>query len=209
MLPGPRAQVEDPIRRADGLFIVLHHQDGVAMSRSSFRVFSRRALSRGAGRWRLIQDIQNAHQTRANLGCQADALRLTAGKRGRRALQGQVIQPYVHQEAQASWISRRMRSAIACWRVFNGSAGRSNASSTGRVRATGHWVSSTMFTPSMSLPALPYAGAPHCTRADALAHELTDLVAHILRVGLVVAALQVGDHPSKGVSKVARRPSRL
>ncbi len=49
---------------------------------------------------RLIQHVQHAHQARADLRGQADALRLAARKRGGRALQGQVVQPHVDQEAQ-------------------------------------------------------------------------------------------------------------
>ena len=30
VLAGPRPQIDDVIRRADGLFVVFHHQDGIA-----------------------------------------------------------------------------------------------------------------------------------------------------------------------------------
>ena len=48
----------------------------------------------------LVQNVEHAHQSAANLGSQADALRLAARQRGRAAGQGQIIQAHVAQEAQ-------------------------------------------------------------------------------------------------------------
>ena len=49
---------------------------------------------------RLVEHVEHADQPGADLGGQPDALRLTAGQRGRRARQRQVVQPDVEQEPQ-------------------------------------------------------------------------------------------------------------
>ena len=49
---------------------------------------------------RLVEHVEHADQTGADLGGQPDALRLTAGERARGTLQRQVLQPDVEQEAQ-------------------------------------------------------------------------------------------------------------
>jgi hypothetical protein len=49
---------------------------------------------------RLVQDVQHAHQTGADLGRQPDPLRLAAGQGSGRPIQRQVVQADVHQEPQ-------------------------------------------------------------------------------------------------------------
>src|SRR5439155_1264036 len=50
---------------------------------------------------RLIQDVEHAHQLRADLRREPDALALAAGERRRAAVERQVIEPDVDQEAEA------------------------------------------------------------------------------------------------------------
>ena len=49
----------------------------------------------------LVEDVQNAHQRRADLRGQADALRLAAGERAGAARERQVVKAHVREEAQA------------------------------------------------------------------------------------------------------------
>ena len=71
-------------------------------SRMPLRVSIRRALSRWCRPMRrLVQDVEHAHQLAADLGGQADALRLAAGERDGRAVERQVVEPDVDHEAQA------------------------------------------------------------------------------------------------------------
>src|SRR5262245_44345135 len=49
---------------------------------------------------RLIEYVQHAHQARPDLRRQADALPLSAGERAGGPVQGQVVEPDVHQEAE-------------------------------------------------------------------------------------------------------------
>ena len=48
----------------------------------------------------LVEDVEYAHQAGADLRRQADALRLAAGERASGAIEGEIIQPDVYQEAQ-------------------------------------------------------------------------------------------------------------
>jgi hypothetical protein len=50
---------------------------------------------------RLVADIEHAHEPAPNLGCQADALRLSTGEAACHPVQREIIQTHVHQEAQA------------------------------------------------------------------------------------------------------------
>ena len=49
---------------------------------------------------RLIKDIHNSDQTRADLRGQTNTLSLTARKRIRAAVQGQILKPDIHQKLQ-------------------------------------------------------------------------------------------------------------
>src|SRR5215813_488008 len=49
---------------------------------------------------RLVEDVEHADQARADLGGEADALPLTARQRRCRAVEGEVLEPHVGEEAQ-------------------------------------------------------------------------------------------------------------
>ena len=96
------AHIDHKVRRADGVLIMLDHDDGVTDVAQALQSLDQAlviALVQANGR--LVQDIEHAHESRANLGRQADALGLAAGKRGGGAVQGKVVQANVHQKAQA------------------------------------------------------------------------------------------------------------
>ncbi len=80
MLPGPRADIHDIVRRPHGILVVLHHQHRVAqvpqMDQGVQQLVIIPLVEADAG---LIQDIRHAHQTRADLGGQPYPLGLAAG----------------------------------------------------------------------------------------------------------------------------------
>jgi len=73
------AEIDDIVRAANGLFIVLHDQHGVAQVAQVFERSQQPAVVAvvQADR-RLVQHIQHAAQLRANLRGQPDALSLAA-----------------------------------------------------------------------------------------------------------------------------------
>ena len=99
---GARAEVDDVVGRLDGVRVVLHHDDRVAQvaqpaqGRQQTLVV---ALMQADAR--LVQDVEHAHEPRADLGRQPDALGLAAGERGRAAAQREVVETDIAQEAQA------------------------------------------------------------------------------------------------------------
>ena len=87
------AQVEHVVGVADGVFVVLDDQDGVAQVAQLQQGLDQAhvvALMQADGG--LVEDIENAAQPRADLGGEPDALALAAGKRGGIAVQGEVVE---------------------------------------------------------------------------------------------------------------------
>ena len=101
MHSGARAEVHDPIRGMHGFFVVLDHQHGVAeIAQLGERVEQLAVVALvQADRW-LVQDIHHADQPGADLRGQPDALGLATRKRRRRAIERQVVQAHVEQEAE-------------------------------------------------------------------------------------------------------------
>ena len=79
---GTGSDVHDPVGFAHGVFVVLNHNKRVAHVAQLGQGFDEAAVvalvqaDRG-----LVQHVEHANQARTDLGCQADALRLTAGER--------------------------------------------------------------------------------------------------------------------------------
>src|SRR5205814_6455765 len=92
MLSRARADVDDPIGGADGLLVVLHHEDGVAdVAHAEERADEPRVVALVKADRGLVENVQDAHQARADLRREADALRLAARERRRGAVHGQVV----------------------------------------------------------------------------------------------------------------------
>ena len=102
VLAGAGAQVHHVVRGQDGLQVVLHHQHGVAqvahLLEGVQQLLVVPLVQADAG---LVQDVHDALELGADLGGQADALALAAAEGGGGAVQGQVAQAHVVQEAQA------------------------------------------------------------------------------------------------------------
>ncbi len=97
------AHVDDVVRGTDGVLVVLDHDDGVALVTQALQRLDQTvvvALVKADGR--LVQDVEHAHEASADLCGEADALRLAARERRRRARECEVIEADVNQEPQAS-----------------------------------------------------------------------------------------------------------
>ena len=96
-----RPQVDDVVGAADGLLVVLDHDHGVAPLLQPPQGDEQQVVvARVHADGRLVQHVADAAELRAELCGQADALRLAATQGGRRAVQSQVAQPHLVQEAQ-------------------------------------------------------------------------------------------------------------
>ncbi len=101
VLTGARADVDDPVGGADGVLVVLDDDERVAEVAQPGQGLDQPAVVAlvQADR-RLVQDVEDADQAGADLGGQPDALRLAAGQGARRALEREVVEPDVEQEAE-------------------------------------------------------------------------------------------------------------
>ena len=101
VLARARADVDRPVRGADRVLVVLDDDQRVAqVAQPGERLDQPAVVALVQPDGRLVQHVQHADQPGADLGGQPDALRLAAGERARRAVQRQVVQPDVEQEAQ-------------------------------------------------------------------------------------------------------------
>ena len=97
----PRANIHQVIRGTNHIFIVFHHQDGVADIRQAPKRGEQSivvALMQSDG-W-FIKHIGNAHQAAAHLRCQADALRFATRKRAGGAVEREVAKANARQESK-------------------------------------------------------------------------------------------------------------
>ena len=79
------SHVDDVVRRAHRVLIVLHHEHGVAeVAQMAQRVEQLVVVALVQSDGRLVENVEHAHQARADLRRQTD-LWLAAGERRRRA----------------------------------------------------------------------------------------------------------------------------
>ena len=101
MLSRAGADVDQIIRRAQGLLVVFHHDQRIAQIAQAPHGFKKPAVVplMKTDR-RLIQDVQHPHQTAADLGREPDPLRFPAGQCRGPAGKRQVFQSHIAQKAQ-------------------------------------------------------------------------------------------------------------
>ena len=101
VLAGARPDVDDPVRLADRLLVVLDDDHGVAeVAQPDQRVDQPAVVALVQTDRRLVEHVQRADEAGADLARQADALRLAAGQRAGRARQRQVVEADVEQEPE-------------------------------------------------------------------------------------------------------------
>ena len=89
-------QVNNPVCRAKGLLVMLHHHQGISqIPQISQGVNKPLVVPLVQANGGLIQNIQNTHETGTNLSGKTNTLGLTARKSGSLTLQGKVIQAHV------------------------------------------------------------------------------------------------------------------
>ena len=98
---GTGAKIHHVIGAADGFFIVLDDEDGVAeIAEGLERIEQAAVVTRVQSDGRLIEDIEYAAQARADLSCQANTLGLTAGECGGGTIQGEIAQADVEEKIE-------------------------------------------------------------------------------------------------------------
>ena len=100
-LPRSRAEIDDPIRAVDRLFVVFDDDDRVAQVAHALQHVEQLAVVPLVQTdRRLVEDVQDAGQPGADLGREPDALALAARKSRRGTVETEVSEPDVVQEPQ-------------------------------------------------------------------------------------------------------------
>ena len=98
---GAGTEIDDVIGRPHRVFVVLDDDDRVAhVAQLRERVEQLFVVARMQADRRFVEDIEHADQAAADLPGQADALRFAAGKRRRGAVERQILEADVDQEAE-------------------------------------------------------------------------------------------------------------
>ena len=101
-LPRPRTQVDHEVRRADRLLVVLDHEHRVAeVAQALEGVEQSRVVALVKPDAGLVEDVQDPHQARADLGGEPDPLPLAPRQRRGRTVEGEVLETDVGEKAQA------------------------------------------------------------------------------------------------------------
>src|SRR5215469_8384587 len=97
-----RSQVDDVIRRLNGVWIMLYDENGVAQVAQRFQnVNEALRVARMKADGRLVEDVERAHQMRTERCRQLDALRFSAGKSGSEAVEREIVQADFIEKLQA------------------------------------------------------------------------------------------------------------
>ena len=97
----PRTHVDHVVGGAYGLLVMLHHEHRVAeVAEAEQGVQKPAVVALVQADGRLVQDIQDADQGRADLRGEADALAFPPGEGRRRAVEGEVVEAHVHHEPE-------------------------------------------------------------------------------------------------------------
>jgi len=99
--PGARTQVHEIVRRPHHFLIVLNDQDRVPRVAQPLQCGDQACIvSLVKADGRLVEHVANTDHARTDVGRQANPLHLAAGKRGRRAVECQVVQPDAAQKIE-------------------------------------------------------------------------------------------------------------
>ena len=95
------ADVDDPVGGGDGVLVVLDDDERVAeVAQPGQGLDEPVVVALVQADARLVEHVEDADEAGADLGGQPDALRLAAGERARRAVEGEVVEADVEQEAE-------------------------------------------------------------------------------------------------------------
>jgi hypothetical protein len=189
VLAGARAEVDEVVGRAHRLLVVLDDEHRVAQRAQALeRRDELRVVALVQPDRRLVEHVEDADQRRADLRGQPDALRLAARQRRRRAVHRQVADADVVQEAQAlvDLAHDEPRDVALGLRQLHVGQPLQRALDAQRGQLVDGDAA------DQHRPRLGLQPRALARRARPQRHELLDLLAREIGVGLAVAALEVG-----------------
>ncbi len=185
------AEVDDVVGGADRSLVVLDHDHRVAeVAQPPQRVDQLRVVALVEADRGLVEDVEDAHQRGADLGREPDPLRLAARERGGGALQRQVADPDAVQEPQALGDLAHHQA-------------RDRPLGVGQLQRLDPLQGGPGAEPRVLVDvepahrdreALRPQARPAARRAGLERHQALDPIAGVLRVGVLVAPLEAGEH---------------
>ena len=200
VLAGAGAEVDQVVGGAHHRLVVLDHEHGIAeVAQPQERADEPLIVDRVQADRGLVADVEHAHERRADLRGEADALPLAAGERLRGAIEREVAEPDIQQEAQPPAdllqnlacdppVARGQRRVLAAQalRPRQGVGDRQPRHVHDRLAVDRDGEHLRL------QPRAPAVGA-----RDGV-HVAFDVVAHPVGLGLAVAAGEVGEHAFPG-----------
>jgi hypothetical protein len=189
--PGSGADVDDVVRVAYGLLVMLDDDERVAEVAQFFEGGQEPAvvpLVQPDGG--LVQHVEDAHEPAPDLRGEPDPLRLASRQRSRRAAEGEVPQPHVDEEPET--LADLLHHALADDPLPRGELHVVEEALRVRYGELRELVD--VLAPDRDGQGLRPEPGALALWAGNVAHELLDLLPPVLRIGLGVAPLQVTDH---------------
>ncbi len=201
VLAGAGTDVDHVVGGADGVLVVLDHDERVAdVAQPLERADQLVVVALVQPDRRLVEDVEHAHEPAADLRGQPDALGLAAAQRGRAAVERQVVEADVVQEAEAfadllEHLASDQGLALTELEALD-AAERGDDAVPAQVHDV-HAVDGDRQVLGLQPPAMARG-------ARLLHHQPLDLLLDPVRLGLAVAALEVVDHPLEAGVVAAR-----
>ena len=203
MLAGAGAHVDEPVRGAHHLLVVLDHEHGVAEIAQPFeRADQPPVVALVEPDRRLVEDVEDAHELGADLRREPQPLRLATGERTSRPVEvevadadvvekGETLADLLHDPAADQLLGRREAQLVeAAERARHGLLGEG----VDREPADGHRQHL-----GLEPRAVADGARPH-------RHVLLDPLPLLARVRLPVPALEIRDEPFEGHRVLALAP---
>ena len=190
---GARADIDDVIGGPDRVLVVLDHDHRIAQApQAPERIEEPRVVALVEADRRLVEHIEHAGEARADLRSEPDALALAARQRAGRTREGQIIEPDVAQEGEPvdDLLQDSLRDLVALGVELRRQAlGPFDRRADREQAHLADVLAVDLDRQRLGLEAKAVAGL-----AGRRGHVALDLLARPLAFGLLVAALEIGDH---------------
>ena len=193
---GVGTHVHNVVGGPDGVLVVLHHHQGVAQVPKPFQRFQQLVVvplvETDGG---FIENVKHAHKTGANLGSQPDALAFAAGQGSGAAAQGQILEAHRMKKFQpGADFPENLLGNDGCAALQLEIPHKSQPLHNGQFAEVGN--AHTAYGDSSGDFAETVTAA---VWAGPVSHALLQLLADVVRLGLLIAALHIVQHALKGL----------
>ena len=193
---GIRTHVHNVVGGPDGVLIVFHHHQSIAQVPKPFQRFQQLVVvplvETDGG---FVENVKHAHETGADLGGQPDALAFAAGQSSGAAAQGQILEAHRVEELQPgadfpeNLLGNNGRAAFQLEIAHKGQSLHNGQLAEIGNAHTAHGDSTGNLTETVAA----------AVGTGPVGHAFLQLLADVVRLGLLVAALHIVQHALKGL----------